>query len=212
MKLKANIVAQKLLNLYRQQHVIFGGWKSVNQIFVKEATPDVISEIKMLPNGRLLAQHIENLRSGKTPTDSIAPELLPYGGSIAESSVASTSLSETEIAELEDALADFIPNNDGLLKIQSLGAVKKFGNSWQVGIRSAISGNQNLLGKWNDVVKTDRAHYLWKLANDILAAPISERARAQVQAELPDYETYLPMFGDTGKEILSKLRIFVTKS
>lgn len=212
MKLKANIVAQKLLNLYRQQHVIFGGWKTVNQVFINEATPDVILELKNLPTGRMLAQHIENLRNGKTSMDSVASELLPYGGSMSESSIASTSLSETEVAELEDALATFTPNADGLAKIESLNIVKKFGNNWQVGIRTAISSNSQLVNKWNNVIKTARAYYLWKIANDILAAPISERSRAQVQAELPEFETYLPMFGDTGREVLSKLRVFISNA
>ena len=80
MKEKASVVAQKLLNLYRQEHVIFGGWAAVNQVFVDEATPDVLRELRDLPTGKNLIRHIENLRSGKTPMDSIERELLPYGG------------------------------------------------------------------------------------------------------------------------------------
>ncbi|HOY47048.1 MAG TPA: hypothetical protein PLZ05_00390 [Alphaproteobacteria bacterium] len=209
MKTKPSVIAQKLLNLYRQHHVIFGGWKTVNQIFVKEADTEVMLEIKELPTGRMLAQHIENLRSGKTPMDSISSDLVPYGGLMSES-IVSIHLSESEVAELENALAEFAPDSEGLNKIKSLNVVKRFGDEWQVAIRSALSSNHELMEKWNNVIKTARAYYLWKVANDILAAPLSERSRARIQADLPEYETYLPMFGDQGKEILSKLRIFVS--
>ena len=73
MKPKASVVAQQMINLYRQQHVIVGGWGAGNQIFVNEADKDVIAELPNLPNGRLLVQHIENLRNGKTSMDSIEP-------------------------------------------------------------------------------------------------------------------------------------------
>lgn len=209
MKTKQGMTAQKLLNLYRQQHVIFGGWKAVNQIFVKEADDEVLAKMQNLPTGSRLAEHIRNLQSGKTPMDSINPELLPYGGLMAEV-VASTHLSDEEMSELRYALDSFVPDADGLTRIQSLEVVKKFGDEWQVAIRSALTDDNALLEKWNIVIKTARAYYLWKVANDTLAAPISERARAQIQADLPEYETYLPMFGEAGTELLSKLRIYVS--
>ena len=96
MKTKASTVAQKLLNLYRQEHVIFGGWAAVNQVFVAEADNDVMRELRALPTGKMLIQHIENLRSGKTPMDSIERELLPYGGTM-DQSVATISLTPTEM-------------------------------------------------------------------------------------------------------------------
>ena len=100
MNVKASTTAQKLLNLYRQEHVIFGGWAAVNQVFVDEATPDVLHELRELPTGKNLIKHIENLRSGKTPMDSIERELLPYGGMMAET-VATVPLTKSEWAELE---------------------------------------------------------------------------------------------------------------
>ena len=66
MKPKASTIAQKLLNLYRQAHVIIGGWGALNPIFVDEATPDVISELSNLPTGKMLAKHIENLNELST--------------------------------------------------------------------------------------------------------------------------------------------------
>ena len=87
MKPKASTVAQKLLNLYRQAHVIIGGWGALNPIFIEEATPDVISELSNMPTGKMLVKHIENLRSGKTPMNTIDRDLLPYGGMMAESSL-----------------------------------------------------------------------------------------------------------------------------
>lgn len=206
---KPSVTAQRLLNLYRQQHVIFGGWDAVNRVFVDEADAEVLRELHLLPAGSVLARHIENLQSGKTKIDSISSELLPYGGLMAEM-VASTKLSESEMRELTDGLDAFTPDNDGLAKIQSLNIVKKFGDEWLVAIRSALSDFPELLNKWNVVNKTARAYYLWKVANDILAAPLSERSRARVQADLPEYETYLPMFGNTGTELLSKLRVFIS--
>lgn len=206
---RPNVVAQKLLNLYRQQHVIFGGWQAINKIFIDEADTEVLTEMVHLPAGRFLIQHIENLRSGKTPMDSIAPDLMPYGGMMNEA-VESTHLSDTEMDELRNALNNFVPDADGLVKIQSLDVVKKFGDEWQPAIRSALADEPDLLDKWNIVSKTARAYYLWKVANDMLAAPISERSRAQIQADLPEYETYLPMFGDAGNDLLTRLRVFVS--
>ena len=46
MKAKNVAVAQKLLNLYRQEHVIIGGWSAVNPVFINEATDDVIKELR----------------------------------------------------------------------------------------------------------------------------------------------------------------------
>ena len=58
--------------------------------------------------------------------------------------------------------------------------------------------------------QTYNAYRLWDMANEIIANPISDRARAQVQADMPEYETYLPMFGDAGAELLAKLRTFIS--
>lgn len=44
----------------------------------------------------------------------------------------------------------------------------------------------------------------------MLNQPLSERAHAQLQADMPEYETYLPMFGDAGEELLHKLRAFIS--
>ena len=209
MKAKPAIVAQKLLNLYRQHHVIIGSWEAINPILLAEADENVITEIKNLPTGNMLVQHIESLRSKKTAMNTISPELLPYGGLMSESAV-SIDLSEAELTDLSNALADFVPDADCLDKIKSLPVVKKFGDEWQVAIRSALSGDKQLLEKWNIVTKTARAFYLWKVAHDMLSGQISERTRAHVQADLPEYETYLPMFGEAGKELLSKLRTSIS--
>lgn len=209
MNAKASTTAQKLLNLYRQEHVIFGGWAAVNQVFVDEATPDVLHELRELPTGKNLIKHIENLRSGKTPMDSIERELLPYGGMMAET-VATVPLTKSEWAELESGINSFTTDQDGLEKIQQLDVIKKFGDQWMVAIRAALSERPELLEKWASVTKTYRAYYLWKVASDMLNQPLSERARAQLQADMPEYETYLPMFGDAGVELLEKLRSFIS--
>lgn len=209
MNVKANVIAQRLLNLYRQEHVIFGGWTAVNKVFLEEAEPDVLEELQNMPTGKNLIKHIENLRSGKTPINSIEHELLPYGGMMAEG-VATTALTKSEWQELETALNNFTPNQDGLKEIQDLQVVKKFGDEWIVGIRSALAERQDLLDKWALVSKTYRAYYLWRVANEILNQPLSERSRAQLQADMPEYETYLPMFGKAGEELLQKLRTFLS--
>ncbi len=91
-----------------------------------------------------------------------------------------------------------------------LNAVKKFGEEWPAGIKSALADDQDMANKWSTVTTTARAYELWKIASDITSAPMSERARATVQAELPEYETYLPMFGNAGRELLRRLREFVS--
>ena len=209
MKAKASVVAQKLLNLYRQEHVIFGGWAAVNQVFVDEADADVLRALRDLTTDKLLVKHIDNLRSGKTSMDSIERELLPYGGMMAET-IATVPLTSEEWAELEAGIKDFTTDQDGLDKIQQLRVVRKFGDQWLVAIRAALSQRPELLEKWSVINKTYRAYYLWKVASDMLNQPLSERARAQLQVDMPEYETYLPMFGDAGTALLEKLRSFIT--
>ena len=82
MKSETLTIAQRLINLYRQQHVIIGGWKAVNPIFLQEANEEVLSLLEELPTGSLLVKHIRNLQKGITKIDSIAHELLPYGGAM----------------------------------------------------------------------------------------------------------------------------------
>ena len=210
MNAKTSTIALKLLNLYRQEHVIVGGWTTVNPIFVNEATDDVIKELRDMPTGKLLVRHIENLHSGKTPMDSIDPELLPYGGMMIAEDIATIKLTANQWQELEDALNSFTPDQMGLERFMKSDVVREFGEEWQNAIRSALNARPQLLDRWNIVNQTYNAYRLWDTANEIIANPISERSRAQVQADMPEYETYLPMFGDAGTELLAKLRTFVS--
>ena len=210
MNAKTSTIALKLLNLYRQEHVIIGGWTTVNPIFVNEATDDVIKELRDMPTGKLLVRNIENLRSGKTPMDSIDPELLPYGGMMIAEDIATIKLTANQWQELEDALNSFTPDQMGLERFMKLDVVREFGEEWQNAIRSALNARPQLLDRWNIVNQTYNAYRLWDTANEIIANPISERSRAQVQADMPEYETSLPMFGDAGTELLTKLRTFVS--
>ena len=212
MKAKNVAVAQKLLNLYRQEHVIIGGWSAVNPVFINEATDDVIKELREMPTGKLLIRHIENLRSGKTPMDSIATDLLPYGGLMEESAISNIILTHDEIKELESALSVFTTDQQGLDKINNLGLIHKFGEEWQSAIRAGLSSHPQLQAKWDTVVHTYRAYQLWDTASQIITQPLNERTRAEIQAEIPEYETYLPMFGDAGSELLTRLRTFISTS
>ena len=141
--------------------------------------------------------------------DSIDKDLLPYGGMMSGQSVISA-LSEEEKAELKSALDSFEPTPEGLEKIKNTPVVQKFGNDWIEGIKSSIASDQNLLEKWQTVVKTDKAYRLWDSANQLLSETLTERNRAQIQADMPEYETYLPMFGEAGESVLVKLRTFVS--
>ena len=126
MNVKTSAIALKLLNLYRQEHVIIGGWATVNPVFVNEATDDVIKELRGMPTGKALVRHIENLRSGKTPMDSIDSELLPYGGMMTAEDAATIKLTPIQWRELEDALNDFTPDQAGLDRFMSLELVRTF--------------------------------------------------------------------------------------
>lgn len=138
MKAKASTTAQKLLNLYRQEHVIFGGWAAVNRVFVEEADIDVLHELRELPTGKTLIKHIENLRSGKTPMDSIDRDLLPYGGMMAET-VATVPLTSDEWAELESGINEFTTDQEGLDKIQQLNVIKNSViNGWLQYVRNYL--------------------------------------------------------------------------
>ena len=210
MQQQAHTIAQRLLNLYRQAHVIDGGWLAVNKIFIAESNDaQVIAELENLPTGKKLVAHINNLRNGKTPMDSIDKDLLPYGGLMSGQSM-NVSLSEKEINQLKQSLDTFEPTPDNLNKIKQLPFVQKFGNDWIYDIKSAIAFNPDMLAKWNVVIQTDKAYRIWDSAKRLLSETLTERNRAQIQADMPEFETYLPMFGDSGKEMLSKLRTFMS--
>ena len=211
MKPTANLIAQRLVNLYRQEHVILGGWAALNPIFINEATEDVLIEMADLPTGKMLVQHIKNLRSGKTPMDSIDRNLLPYGGLMAESAV-TMPLDEKQWIDLENAINNFTPTQQGLIDLQKLDIIKRFGDEWLVAIKTILSGRPELLPKWKIVMQTYRAYHLWDMATQIINQPLTERARAQIQADMPEYETFLPMFADEGKKLLERLRTFMKET
>jgi hypothetical protein len=207
---QALIIAQRLLNLYRQEHVIDGGWSAVNAIFIQESNdPKVISELELLPTGQRLITHINNLRSGKTPMNSIDKDLLPYGGMMSGQTVI-FALSDDEKAQLKAALNDFQPTPQNLAQIKNMPVVQRFGNDWIEDIKSSIVSDSDMLEKWRVVAKTDKAYRIWDSAKKLLSETLTERNRAQIQADMPEYETYLPMFGDQGQEVLTKLRTFVS--
>jgi len=210
MQQQAHIIAQRLLNLYRQAHVIEGGWAAVNKVFIAESNDaQVITELENLPTGKRLVAHINNLRSGKTPMDSIDKDLLPYGG-LMSGATGNVSLTQEEIKQLKQALDSFQPTPESLDVIKNLPFVKKFGNDWVDDIRSAIAFDNDILTKWRTVAQTDKAYKIWNSAKELLSETLTERNRAQIQADMLEYETYLPMFGDAGKEVLSKLRTFMS--
>ncbi|MBO5695923.1 MAG: hypothetical protein J6S06_00220 [Alphaproteobacteria bacterium] len=210
MKQKASVVAQKLLNLYRQEHVIVGGWATVNPVLINEADADVIKELREMPTGKNLIRHIENLKSGKTPMDSIDADLIPYGGLMQQTNITNIILSKNEMAELERALAHFTPDEAGLDMISKLTSVRRFGEEWQTAIGATLKSNPQMARQWEVVVQTARAYQLWETATEILTQPQDDRARAQIQADMPEYETYLPMFGDMGNQLLGRLRLFIS--
>lgn len=207
---QAHIIAQRLLNLYRQEHVIEGGWAAVNKVFIAESNNDqVIAELENMPTGKKLVAHINNLRTKKTPMDTIDKDLLPYGGLMTGIEV-SFSLTDAEFNELKSALDKFQPTQESLNNIKNMPLVRKFGNDWAQDIKAAIISRPDMLAKWNVVIQTNKAYKIWNSARELLSETLTERNRAQIQADMPEYETYLPMFGDSGKEMLSRLRTFMS--
>ncbi len=207
---QAHIVAQRLLNLYRQEHVIDGGWTAVNKVFLEEANSEqIITELENLPTGKKLVAHINNLRSGKTPINTIDKDLLPYGGTMSDQEVV-FSLTADEISKLKAALDKFEPTQESLIAIKKLPFVQKFGNDWARDIKAALTSDAELSAKWQDVIRADKAYQIWYSAKELLSETLTERNRAQIQADMPEYETFLPMFGEQGKDVLNKLRTFLT--
>ena len=204
------ITAQRLMNLYRQTHVIAGGWSAVNPILVADADDAVIAEVNKLACGERLAAHIKNLQSGKTPMNSINQELMPYGGAMHAKTNTTETLSDEQLQELENVLNAFVPDEVHLHEIAELDVVKQFGDDWLTGIGFALASRPDLAAIWKTVQQTARAYDLWGVAQTIVSKPISERDRARIQADLPEFETYLPMFGDSGKELMTKLRNMVS--
>ena len=210
MQQQAHIIAQRLLNLYRQEHVINGGWLAVNQVFIDESNDEqVIAELENLPTGKKLIAHINNLRSGKTPMDSIDNDLLPYGGLMSGKEL-SESFTKLEMEEIKSALNDFETTPEGLEKIKSLPCIKRFGENWLQDVKSALSSDNEASSKWERVIRTDKAFRIWNSAQELVSETLTDRNRAQIQADMPEFETYLPMFGKQGNELLAKLRTFIS--
>lgn len=204
MKAKASVIAQKLLNLYRQAHVITGGWAAVNKIFVDEATDEVISEMQDLPTGKFLVLHIKNLRSGKTPMNSIARELLPYGGMLAETAM-TTGIEPDNLQELIDAIDSFNPSQPGVHKFMDTAVVRDMGVDWVALGQRALKNHPEEQQKFDKIVQTANAYRVWDMAKETLKQPVNDRLRAQVQIDMPEYGTYLPRFGDEGEKLLRRL-------
>jgi len=210
MQQQAHIIAQRLLNLYRQAHVISGGWAVVNRALLAESNDaQVIAELSNLPTGNKLIAHINNLRSGKTPMDSIDNDLLPYGGMMVGLDV-NVSISKTEIEQLKQLLISFEPTPEKLEQIRQLPFVKNFGSDWETDIKSALVDDAEALAKWDMVIRTNKAYQMWDSAKQLLSENLTERNRAQIQADMPEFETYLPMFGEQGQDMLKKLRTFMS--
>lgn len=210
MQVKTRVTAQKLLNLYRQAHVIIGGWAAVNKVFIDEATDNVIQELMDLPTGKMLVRHIENLRNGKTQMNTIDRELLPYGGMMTDEQIPSVNLAATQLTELKRAINNFIPTEQGLADFLDSDTVTYFGDQWLVSIQAVVKKHPELSEQWATIKQTYNAYRLWSAANEVISKPLTERVRAQVQADMPEYETYLPMFGNAGNELLIKLRTFIS--
>ena len=138
--------------------------------------------------------------------NSIERDLLPYGGMMAETAL-DFDISQSDWKDLESAIISFTPDQDGLDRIEKLPIVKSFGNEWVQKIRSLISvKHPELIQNWEAVDQTYNAYMRWNTANDLISNILTDRARAQLQADMPEYETYLPMFGDDGLKLLEKLR------
>jgi len=206
-KTKAATVAQKLMNLYRSAFAIDGTWSAVNPVFVTEADAAVLGEIEKLPCGKFLTEHISNLRNGRTNMNSIEPELLPYDGLLDNPGM--TKADDGELRALARAMSDFQPDREHLDAIKALPIVRRFGDAWAAGVKSALRDAAEI-AMWNNVIRADTALRLWTRAAEILSAEQSERIRAEIQADLPEYETYLPLFGDDGAALLSRLRKLLT--
>jgi hypothetical protein len=210
MQEQPHTVAQRLLNLYRQAHVINGGWAAVNKVLIAESDDEqVVEALEKLPTGKRLMDHIKSLREGKTPMDTIDDDFLPYGGLLARQDN-KISLDKSEMDELKNALDNLKITPEGLKKIKQLPFVRKFGNNWAEDIKSAISGDDSLLAKWDNVVRAEKAYQMWDSAKQLISETLTERNRAQIQADMPEFETYLPMFGEAGNEVLKKLRTFIS--
>ncbi|MBR6364267.1 MAG: hypothetical protein IKS08_04245 [Alphaproteobacteria bacterium] len=204
MKAKASVIAQRLLNLYRQAHVIEGGWVALNKIFIAESTDEILDELATLPTGKFLVEHINNLRSGKTPVDSIARELLPYGGAFAEKSL-HTEISEHDLRELITAINDFTPDQQGLEKFVATPVIRSFGKDWVMSVQAILANDTDLFDKFTQIARMWNAYKIWLNANEVVDKPINDRLRAQLQVDMPEYETYLPMFGEEGTKLLRRL-------
>lgn len=206
MKEKSIVIANKLLNLYRQAHVIKGKWKAVNQIFLKEATEEILDEISKLPTGDKLKQHTENLINKKTNIDTIEKELIPYNA-LMEENVNNININDTDLDILIKLINNFQPTKECLDEIINLKFIQDLGTNWIFDIKIVLDNRYDLLDKWEEVKKTYFAYNYWNKATSLLSKKeLTEQDKGNIQADMLEYETYLSLFGDTGNDLLLKLR------
>ncbi|MCT4552254.1 MAG: hypothetical protein N4A44_01160 [Alphaproteobacteria bacterium] len=70
--------AYRLINLYRQFHILEGGPKMLNDMF-KKVSAEVVERVKHLPGGARLNAHIIMLQNDELQDDEIKKHLLPFG-------------------------------------------------------------------------------------------------------------------------------------
>ena len=120
-------------------------------------------------------------------------------------SATSPDISPSDLQQLVAAIDSFNPSSEGLNEFMDTPIIKSFGAEWVLMSRNVLSNNPDALHRLDDIVRVSRAYQLWNNANDILSNPVTDRVRANLQVDMPEYRTYLPMFGDEGKELLRRL-------
>lgn len=70
--------AHRLVNLYRQFHILDGGPKMLNDMY-KKIDQAVVDRVKHIPGGAKLSAHITMLQNGELNDDEVKKHLLPFG-------------------------------------------------------------------------------------------------------------------------------------
>lgn len=149
-RVQPSAIAAKMVNLFRQYHVIRGGIERLNQEFIK-ATEEVLDVMENIPGGNTLKKHIIKLKKGETPMNAIHVELLPYNGLMHEDIIEDIELQgmdDSAVSEIEKQ-ADIEPEKETPAETEDEAEeLSNFSNSasledWNIGKKTDEEGEDS---------------------------------------------------------------------
>ena len=231
-------IGRKYLNIFHQLHFINAGMEILNNDFLT-MSDDVIELLPELAGGMKLAQHIKNLKTGKTPINKIDADVLPFGElvfddhekfleytsynkiaamkNVESENNAETSSIQTEInneyKQLYELLRAF-KNTPALLEnFKSSEVIRDLGPDWKNEVKNILKNSKEKDA--SNMRKTFDGLCVFDIAlnywQECVAIVKNPKSKptSEIKDKLSDYKKYLAMFGAGGKDLYEKVKQLV---